>query len=81
MPYTGHDLAAIVLGQRGDLREAIARLRRGLELDSRDVSLPLNLGNALRLQGDREGTTESYRRAVELEPTNTSARAALAELE
>jgi tetratricopeptide (TPR) repeat protein len=63
----------LCLEDRHDKRlQAIALLRRALELAPRDVQALEILGDALTAEGDQEGAIEVYRRAIAIDPSRAS---------
>jgi TolB-like protein/Tfp pilus assembly protein PilF/predicted Ser/Thr protein kinase len=75
-----HGYAVLLASQGGRGEEAVAVIRRGLEVDP--LSLPVNnmAGIVLSLAGRTDEAIAQYRRTLEMEPRFSSARAALAQL-
>src|SRR6185312_4420243 len=60
---------ALLVRDRGDLAEAEALFRRGIEMAPGDAHLHNNLGNLQRRLGDLAGAEASLRKAVRLKAT------------
>jgi hypothetical protein len=52
----------------GDVDQALALFREALSMDRDNASADLNIGVALKLQGDREGALAAFERAKEKDP-------------
>ena len=65
---------------RGDLQEAVARLRRAGQLFPDSPEAHRYLGAALEKHGDRRGAAAAYRRALELHPADAAAKRSLDDL-
>lgn len=68
----------LVLG--GKIPEAIAILEMNAEFNARSVSIPFELGELYRRQGDRDKAITSFQRVLQLQPNNPQARQRLTEL-
>jgi len=68
-----HNLAGVACRQNGRLADAIARLRRAVEIDPGFYDGQVNLGNALVDAGDLQAALPCYRKAIALDPRAASA--------
>jgi tetratricopeptide (TPR) repeat protein len=75
-----HNNLALVLAGRGDIDEAINRLRRSVEIDPAFVEAQTNLGNFLGLQGFTREAIAHLRRALKIDPTFVNAHNVLGNL-
>ena len=66
-------LLGLVLLQRGDALQAVARLQRAVDLAPQKASFHNNLGNALRATGQRAAAAVAWAEAARLDPTNAEA--------
>jgi 3-oxoadipate enol-lactonase len=62
---------------RGAVQDAVAVLRLNVEAFPASANTHDSLGEALLAAGDREGAAAAYRKALEIDPSSESARAAL----
>jgi protein O-GlcNAc transferase len=76
-PAVWHNLAVVLL-DAGDPDSAIGAAERGLALSPDDVGTLSNRGGALKWTGRIAESIASYRRAVEVDPTNVRAHNNLA---
>jgi hypothetical protein len=60
--------------------EAIAILEMNAEFNPRSVSIPFELGELYRRQGDRDKAIASFQKVLQLQPNNPQARQRLTEL-
>jgi tetratricopeptide (TPR) repeat protein len=67
----------VAWGQQGKTTEAIAHLRKAVELNPRYVKAQINLGVALGQQEKLQEAIAPLQRALELDPQNASARSNL----
>lgn len=65
---------------RGDLEEAVTRLRRAVQLRPDSPDAHRYLAAALEKQGERNGAAAAYRRVLELNPADAAAKRSLASL-
>jgi len=68
----------LVLG--GKIPEAIAILEMNAEFNPRSVTIPFEVGELYRRQGDRDKAIAAYQRVLQLQPNNPQARQRLTEL-
>ena len=66
--------------QRGDLEQAGAKLKSAVRLRPDSAEAQSSLGQALEKQGDEKGAADAYRRALELNPADASAKQGLERL-
>jgi tetratricopeptide (TPR) repeat protein len=64
----------LVLGDQGEVDEAIACLQKAIELDPRDGSAYCNLGIALHGQKKLDEAVACYRKAIDIDPNDPIAR-------
>ena len=64
---------AIVLGQRGELRDAIARTREAVKLDPESTGAFTEMGDLLLRLGDPERSLNAYEIAIRQKPTARNA--------
>jgi tetratricopeptide (TPR) repeat protein len=64
-----HRELGVVERRRGDTAEALAELKRAVELDPSDVTSLVQIGEILEEQQDYVGAADAYRAAAELEPS------------
>ena len=64
----------------GKIPETIAILEMNAEFNPRSVTIPFELGELYRRQGDRDKAIASYQRVLQLQPNNPQARTRLTEL-
>jgi superkiller protein 3 len=67
----------MALFRAGKPAEAIACLRKSLELDPKSATAWFNLGVVLRQQGKRDEAIACFRKALELDPDLPGAKKAL----
>ena len=75
--FLAHNNLAVILRGRGQVDEAIAHLRKALEIQPDFAEAHNNLGNALLQHGQIEEAIAHFRRAFEIEPNNAPAHANL----
>ncbi len=80
VPVTTRNNSGIALLAQGKVAPAIAEFRAGLEAEPRNAVLLVNLGTALRVQGDREGARAALEKAETAPATRRSAGHQLAQL-
>jgi tetratricopeptide (TPR) repeat protein len=72
--WLNHDLGTVLLKtEPPEPAAAVSYLRAALALRPRSPGVQLNLGNALRAQGDRAGALAAFREALRLDPTYATA--------
>jgi len=71
---------AVLLGPRNKLDEAIAHLRRAIEIDPRNGQAHHNLSVAYRLQGRIDAAIVEAQTAVRLQPDSAPAQTQLQQL-
>ena len=64
----------VILGQKGQLDEAIREFQEGLRLKPDDVDAHNHLGNTLSRKGRADEAIEQFREALRLQPDNADAR-------
>jgi hypothetical protein len=74
-----NEVARRLTGQE-KLAEAAALLEMNSELHPESAAIDVQLGDVYRLRGDREHAIERFRRALEKQPANQTARRRLTEL-
>jgi tetratricopeptide (TPR) repeat protein len=62
---------------KGELEEAAAKLRHAIQLQPDSAEAEHFLGVVLEKQGDNDGASEAYQRALELNPSDAQAKRAL----
>ena len=75
-----HDELGVLLFAAGRLDEAIAHLRKAVDLAPGSAVAHSDLGGALAQAGRRDEALQHIRRALALDPGNTAARENLARL-
>lgn len=75
--YSNRGAESLRTGHSG---EAVTWLRRAVEIDSEFGGAWVNLGVALRREGDVAGAEAAYRKALEVDPSTSSAYSNLASL-
>jgi tetratricopeptide (TPR) repeat protein len=75
-----HNLALLVLDEKGREKEAIDLWRQNLTLSPDYLPSRLSLAEALAAQGDNPGALEEYRKVLEAKPDYVAARIALADI-
>ncbi|MCI0562394.1 MAG: tetratricopeptide repeat protein [Nitrososphaera sp.] len=70
---TAHVDRSVAYYQQGDLKGAIAELRKAVDLSPHDPELHFILGNALYRQGDLHGAASEYRATLERVPSHFEA--------
>ena len=67
------NLGVALLGQPGQLDEAVTHFKRSLAIDPEQATVEEGLGTALARQGKVEEATKHFRQAVRIEPEQASA--------
>jgi tetratricopeptide (TPR) repeat protein len=73
-----HNYLGVILRDKGQIEEAIARFRKAIELEPEYADAHNKLGLALWKKGLAKEAIASYRKAVELAPKDTNAQTDLA---
>jgi Flp pilus assembly protein TadD len=66
--------------KQGRKAEAVAALRKAVELSPKDAVIWEHLGDALKVAGDAQGAREAYGKAVAADPGYEPAKKKLEEL-
>jgi tetratricopeptide (TPR) repeat protein len=72
-----HNLVGLILRAQGNTEEAIAEVRRAIDLDPRNAMFHSNLGLALSVRGKTEEAIAESREAIKLGPRDSAAYSAL----
>ncbi len=75
-----HHGLGLCLARLGRLPEGVSSLREASSLAPRDARILNNLGNALKLQGERDEAVAMFKAALQADPTHAQARYNLAML-